>query len=120
MLLTTSGCPQEQNCGGVIQHLELYIRPNGNDSSQGTKSSPLATIREALDRRNNPAVINATFHVAEGTYYITDSQYNFEDTDVYRVIPKILVPGLPPFTKRLSNIPAPISGSSAPTRGSDL
>jgi parallel beta-helix repeat protein len=82
MLLTTSGCPSNGN-GGVIQHLELYIHPNGNYSNGGTQSSPLATIEEAVNRRERPEVLDATFYVAEGTYNIITRDCQFNDMDIY-------------------------------------
>ena len=62
---------------------EYYVSNNGNDSNDGTKDKPFATIERARDevrKINSDMTGNIIVHIAEGTY-ILDNTLNFDERD---------------------------------------
>ena len=45
---------------------DLYVEMNGNDTNDGTKNNPVATIKQAISLASN----NDTINIGEGTFYI--------------------------------------------------
>lgn len=62
---------------------EYYVSNNGNDSNDGTKDKPFATIERARDevrKINSDMTGNIIVHIAEGTY-ILDDTLTFDERD---------------------------------------
>ncbi len=62
---------------------EYYVSNNGNDSNDGTKDRPFATIERARDevrKINSDMTGNIIVHIAEGTY-ILDDTLTFDERD---------------------------------------
>lgn len=59
--------------------LEVYVAPNGNDASRGTKSQPFATLEKARDFVRENKVANQEIIV-----YLREGNYQLEETLVFR------------------------------------
>jgi len=54
--------------------LDLYVSPTGNDSNDGTKSNPLASLEAAKKKARNVAGEEAvTVEIADGVYYLPET-----------------------------------------------
>ena len=65
-----------------VEAYHIYVRVDGNDNADGSKSSPFATISKAkeyvktLDKSNGDIIVE----IGDGTYYL-DETLTFDETD---------------------------------------
>lgn len=58
----------------LLSAADLHVSPSGNDSNQGSKESPLASLSAARDAaRGFTGKERVTVHVADGVYYLPDT-----------------------------------------------
>jgi hypothetical protein len=58
----------------VANAADIYVSPNGNDSNEGTKKKPFATILAAKNAASKYAGKElVTVHVADGVYYLPET-----------------------------------------------
>jgi hypothetical protein len=86
MVLILSSCPNPTANGGGTQMPPdgiLYVSTGGgNDSNDGTKEKPLATIQAAISIRMGSLRETVEIRVTEGTYYVVDSGLILKDTSL--------------------------------------
>lgn len=86
----------------LFAQTSLYVAPNGNDASQGTKTKPFATISKAVSEARKISG-NVDVYLREGTFYL-DSSIVFTAEDSRKDSEKLTL-------KNLDNQKVTISGS---------